>query len=103
MKNQDGRRKTEEATSAASGRVDDTPPAVPSVFRLPSRLREPLSFEIQWWMSWTGLLAFGLRGILVYRELGAYPPLELGAVALAICWAIDLVRTRVQLNRARRG
>jgi len=64
--------------------------------------RRPLSFETQCWIAWTGLLAFGLRGVLVYRELGAYPPLELGAVVLAICWAIDLVRTRVQLARGRR-
>lgn len=63
--------------------------------------RKPLSFEVQCWIAWTGLFAFGLRGILVYREVGAYPPLELGAVVLAICWAIDLVRTRVQLNRAK--
>ena len=66
-----------------------------------SLLRTPLSFEVQCWIAWTGLFAFGLRGILVYRELGAYPPLELGAVVLAICWAIDLVRTRVRLNRSR--
>jgi hypothetical protein len=63
--------------------------------------KRPLSFEVQCWIAWTGLLAFGLRGILVYREVGAYPPLELGAVVLAGCWAIDLVRTRVQLNRKR--
>lgn len=58
-----------------------------------SRWRRPLSFKVQCWIAWTGLFAFGLRGVLVYREVGAYPPLELGAVVLAICWAIDLVRT----------
>ncbi len=61
--------------------------------------RRPLSFEVQCWIAWTGLFAFGLSGVLVYREIGAYPPLELGAVVLAICWAIDLVRTRLQLKR----
>jgi hypothetical protein len=61
--------------------------------------RQPLSFEVQCWIAWTGLLAFGLSGILVYRDVGAYPPLELGAVVLALCWAIDLIRTRITINR----
>lgn len=72
--------------------------SAPAPQRLPW-YREPLSFEVQCWIAWTGLFAFGLRGILVYREVGAYPPLELGAVVLAICWAIDLVRTRIAINR----
>jgi hypothetical protein len=55
--------------------------------------RRPLSFEVQCWIAWSGLFAFGLSGLLTYRNLGAYPPLELGALVLAICWAIDLVRT----------
>lgn len=58
-----------------------------------SKWRQPLSFEVQCWIAWSGLFAFGLSGILVFREVGAYPPLELGAVVLAICWAIDLIRT----------
>lgn len=69
-----------------------------------SRWRQPLSFEVQCWIAWSGLFAFGLSGTLVYREVGAYPPLELGAVVLAICWAIDLARTgralRAQRNAA---
>ena len=79
----DGRRKTE----------GDTVQGHASVFR------RPLSFEVQCWIAWTGLLAFGLRGVLTYREVGAYPPLELGAVVLALCWAIDLVRTHYELKR----
>lgn len=79
----DGRRKTEGHTARGGA----------SVFR------QPLSFEVQCWIAWTGLLAFGLRGVLTYRELGAYPPLELGAVVLAVCWAIDLVRTHLQLKQ----
>jgi hypothetical protein len=67
-----------------------------------SRWRQPLSFEVQCWIAWSGLFAFGLRGVLTYRELGAYPPLELGAVVLAICWAIDLVRTGRSLRRQQR-
>jgi hypothetical protein len=67
--------------------------------RIPVRFTTPLSFETQCWIAWTGLFAFGLRGILTFREVGAYPPLELGAVVLAICWAIDLVRTGRALRR----
>lgn len=63
--------------------------------------RRPLSFEVQCWIAWSGLFAFGLSGIRVYREIAAYPPLELGAVVLALCWAIDLVRTRIAINRRR--
>ncbi|MBA3854312.1 MAG: hypothetical protein C0503_07845 [Gemmatimonas sp.] len=67
-----------------------------------SRWRQPLSFEVQCWIAWSGLFAFGLSGILIYKEVGAYPPLELGAVVLAICWAIDLARTgrALRANRA---
>ena len=65
----------------------------------PSVWRQPLSFEVQCWIAWSGLFAFGLSGTLTYRALGAYPPLELGAVVLAICWAIDLVRTGRALRK----
>lgn len=64
----------------------------------PSRWRQPLSFQVQCWIAWSGLTAFGLRGILTWREIGAYPPQELGALVLALCWAIDLVRTGAALK-----
>ncbi len=64
-----------------------------------TRWTTPLSFEVQCWIAWSGLLAFGLSGLLTYRAVGAYPPLELGALALAVCWAIDLVRTGVALRK----
>jgi hypothetical protein len=66
-----------------------------------NRWRQPLSFEVQCWIAWSGLFAFGLSGVLTWREVGAYPPLEAGAVVLAICWAIDLVRTGIALRRAK--
>ncbi len=62
-----------------------------------SRWRRPLSFEVQCWIAWSGLTAFGASGILTWRAVGAYPPLELGALVLALCWAIDLIRTRRRL------
>lgn len=65
------------------------------------RWRTPLSFEAQCWIAWSGLALFGLSGIPVWRALGAYPPLELGALVLAGCWAIDLLRTRRRLAAAR--
>lgn len=77
--------------------------ATPPRATVASVWRRPLSFEVQCWIAWSGLFAFGLRGMLVYREVGAYPPLELGAVVLALCWAIDLLRTGRALRAAQRS
>lgn len=64
--------------------------------------RRTFDFEAQCWIAWSGLLAFGLSGLLQWRAVGAYPALEGGAVALAACWAIDLVRTGRALRRQRK-
>lgn len=66
---------------------------------VPSRWRRPLSFEVQCWIAWSGLALFGASGAIAWREVGAYPPLELSALVLALCWAVDLVRTRRRLGR----
>lgn len=64
--------------------------------------RRTFDFEAQCWIAWSGLLAFGLSGLLQWRTVGAYPALEGGAVVLAGCWAIDLVRTGRTLRRQRK-
>ncbi len=61
--------------------------------------RRTFDFEAQCWIAWSGLLAFGLSGLLQWRAVGIYPALEGGAVVLALCWAIDLVRTGRALRR----
>lgn len=64
-----------------------------------SRWTRPLGFEAQCWIAWSGLTAFGLSGVAAWRAVGAYPALEAGALVLALCWAIDLVRTGRALRR----
>ena len=68
-----------------------------------ARWTTPLGFEAQCWIAWSGLAAFGASDWLQYRTVGAYPPLEGGALVLAVCWAIDLVRTGRALRRAARA
>lgn len=84
---------------AAPVRAETPSAAAGGQVRVPDRWRRPLGFEAQCWIAWSGLTLFGLSGVLTWRRAGAYPPLELSALVLALCWAIDLVRTGRRLRR----